>query len=110
MTSYDLAVHGILYLGEQHLPGPRFGPRFIRRALLMALLAAPVAAAERHIESTRAAAQAIDPETGKPTRAIRNAPEELQMALDDARAAKKAAEVELRDRAPGGCRPAGGRD
>jgi hypothetical protein len=62
----------------------RLSVRFIRRALLSALLAAPVAAATRDVERTRAVAQARDPFTDKPTRAIREAPEECQEALEEA--------------------------
>lgn len=86
----------------------RLGVRFVRRALLRAVLAASVAAAERKIERARAAAQARDSITGKATRAIRDAPDELREALEAARGEKRAAEAAFREGAPGGCRPARG--
>ena len=60
------------------------------------------------IEVKRAQAQARDPGTDKPTRAIRDAPEPMQLALEDARRRKRDAEATLRDESPGGCRPNGG--
>ena len=86
----------------------RLGVRFLRRALLADALAAPVRSADADVELRRAQAQARDPVTNKPTRAIRDAPEEAQLALERARAAKRDAEARLRDELPGGCRPPGG--
>ncbi|ACO67442.1 SNF2 super family [Micromonas commoda] len=86
----------------------RLGVRFLRRALLADALAAPVRSADADVETRRARAQARDPTTNKPTRAIRDAPEEDQLALERARAAKRDAEARLRDELPGGCRPVGG--
>ena len=51
---------------------------------LESTLAARVDAAERDVDVARAAAQDRDPATGKPSRPINRAPEELQEAYRDA--------------------------
>ena len=86
----------------------RLSVRFLRRALISDVLHVPVLAADALIEVKRAQAQARDPGTDKPTRAIRDAPEPMQLALEDARRQKRDAEATLRDESPGGCRPNGG--
>ena len=103
------ALGSLTNLGEAVVEDRRrLGVRFLRRALLADALAAPVRSADADVETRRARAQARDPVTNKPTRAIRDAPEEDQLALERARAAKRDAEARLRDELPGGCRPPGG--
>ena len=105
----DVANEGRSGAGETVVEDRRrLGVRFLRRALLADALAAPVRSADADVELRRAQAQARDPVTNKPTRAIRDAPEEAQLALERARAAKRDAEARLRDELPGGCRPPGG--